>query len=401
MAVRQEVIISYKKIVFLFLLLSIIVYPINYSIGGLRLLDVSFLLMFIFSLKYIKVRKINLLYILPFVIVFTISILIGSILSDNVINLTRIIFIYKYSFPFLLVMILYNLNLNNLQLKKLLNYTFFSYIFLVLWVYVYLYLVANGNIHGSSRPSYPLSNDYRVSGAHLYSSTLSVGLVFFVLFYKYTNYSKALLLLFLPVSLGAVLLTGSKSGLVVIIFSILFHSLLNIKKILSWTPSFFISLMLVMAIFYIGMPKSHMYLLERATTFNLNDESYLSRITKMFTGIKDAENTFFLVGTGILTSSLTWYDSLIGILMSHSGALGFLSFFFILYYFWRNTMLINVKKSEIKNIFTILFFGYILANFITEFFLLSRSLFPVIIYLFITYQYLKLEEGLVNKKEVS
>jgi hypothetical protein len=400
MAVRQEVIISHQKIVFILLLLSIIVYPINYSIGGLRLLDVSFLLMFLFSLKFITIRKINLLYILPFFIVFTVSILIGNILSDNVINLTRLIFIYKYSFPFLLIMILYNLKLNKLQLKKLLNYTFLSYIFLVLWVYVYLYLVANGNIHGSFRPSYPLSNDYSVSDAHLYSSTLSVGLVFFVLFYRYTNYSKALLLLFLPVSLGAVLLTGSKSGLAIIIISILAYSLLNIKKILSWTPLIFILLILAMAIFYIEIPKNYISLLERATTFHI-DESTLSRIIKMFIGIKDAENAFFLVGAGILNSSLIWYDSLIGILMSHSGLLGFLSFFFILYVFWLNTMLINVKKNEIKNIFTIVLLGYILANFITEFFLLSRSVFPIIIYLFITYQYLKLEEDLASKKEIS
>jgi len=379
--------IVYRDLVYKLILLSIIVYPINYTIGGLRLLDFIFFLMFFLSLKFVTVKKNNLLIVLPFFILLVLSIMMGDIFTDNALNYERIIFIYKYSYPFILIMILYNLNLTKNQLDKIFNFALFSYIVLVLWVYLYLYLKLHNMISGSFRPSFPFSNDFWISDAHLYSATLAVGLLFFSLF---KNYSIKYKIPFVIISFGAIILTGSRSGLLVFIIGIFIYGIVNIKKFIVYLPIIIgtISVFMVLSNF-IEIPHNYMLLVERASNFDVsNDASSMGRITKMLVGINDSSYILYLLGVGLMQSSYTWYDSLVGILMSHVGLLGFISFFFVLYVFRLNTINIPIK-SHYKIIFTIVLYCYIIANFITEYFFISRSVFPIVIYLFILHYSIK------------
>ncbi len=383
-----------QKIILFLLYLSAVLYSINYTYGMMRLLDVFSIVIMFLAIPYIKVKKKNFIIVFIFFMTLFLSIGNGTFMSNNEVIYERAVFLYKYSYPFIFIAILYNLKLNIKQTTTLLNYMFIGYVFLVVWVFLYVYLVSNNIIIGSFRPSFPFSNDYWTSDAHLYSSSLGIGLVYFSVLFKNLFVPKYLFFPFLFVAFAALVLTGSRSGLAIYIIGIILYNLIYIKGFFKLI--FFMLIIIIIIILFspnIDLTDDYIRLIERASNFDLEDDgSSLNRIVKMNIGINDAENMYYLLGIGIFKSSLVWYDSLIGILMAHTGMLGFLSFLVVLIFFILNNN--KYKKYDNKNyyaLFVIILFTYLVANFITEFFLVSRSVFPVLIYLFILHQYMKLE----------
>ena len=375
------------------MILSIMAFPINYSWQSLRLLDIFSIVMFLIALPFVSIKKENLVIVSLFFVIFFFSILIGTF-SIVEFDSKRLIFIYKYLYPFLLVLVFYNLNLNRFQLKTLVKYMFFTHIFLVIWVYVYIYMVSVGQIHGSFRPSFPFSNDFLASDAHLYSSVLAIGTLFFTMYFKYINSSK---FLFLILSLTAMMLTGSRTGILVYIIGMIMY-LVFIKKNFLFVIFAFSLLSLIIIYFDMPLiPDELTRVVDRVTSSDfLNDESIKGRIQKLGIGLHDSEKMYFVFGTGVLNSSLIWYDSLIGSLMSHVGLLGFIVFFLMLYKLKKNTVNLASKDNEKAAIFTILLVCYVFANFITEYFLISRGVFPIVVYLSILHQYIKIEHSKNN-----
>ena len=371
-------------------------FPINYSWQSLRLLDIFSIVMFLIALPFVSIKKENLVIVSLFFVIFFFSILIGTF-SIVEFDSKRLIFIYKYLYPFLLVLVFYNLNLNRFQLKTLVKYMFFTHIFLVIWVYVYIYMVSVGQIHGSFRPSFPFSNDFLASDAHLYSSVLAIGTLFFTMCFKHINNSKFLFLIFLILSLTAMMLTGSRTGILVYIIGMIMY-LVFIKKNFLFVIFAFSLLSLIIIYFDMPLiPDELTRVIDRITNTNiLNDESFKGRIQKLGIGLHDSEKMYFVFGTGVLNSSLIWYDSLIGSLMSHVGLLGFIVFFLMLYKLKKNTVNLASKDNEKAAIFTILLVCYVFANFITEYFLISRGVFPIVVYLSILHQYIKIEHSKNN-----
>ena len=396
--------ISLRNVSFLILVLSVISYPINYSVGGMRILDMLFFLILLVSLPFVSLRRSNLLLVSLFVFVFLLSILFGFVLVGNF-NVERLIFIYKYFYPFILILILYNLNLDLARLTTLLKFMFTSHIILVLWVFIYIYLFSVGQLTGSFRPSFPFSNDYVTSDAHLYSSVLAIGTLFFTMCFKHINSSKILFLIFSILSLTAMLLTGSRTGLLVYIIGMSMYLVFIKKRLLSVISIliFAFSLLSLFIIYFdMQIPDEFIRVIDRVTSTDFsNDASFLSRINKLGIGVADSEKMYFVFGTGVLHSSLIWYDSLIGVLMSHFGLLGLVVFFLILYKLRENTVNFASKNNEKAAICTILLVCYILANLITEYFLLSRSVFPILVYLSILHQYIKIEHSKnINYKSI-
>ncbi len=126
----------------------------------------------------------------------------------------------------------------------------------------------------------------------------------------------------------------------------------------------------------------------------LDNISHYSRVVKTGIGIEDTAIFHHLIGIGIFKSSRTWYDSLVGILFSHVGLIGFLIFIYLLFKLIQNNRDYCDENTKRYNyLFMVVLVCYIVANFITEFFLISRSVFPVVLYLSILYHYQKLEYG--------
>ena len=342
--------ISLRNFSFVLLLLSAIAYPINYSTVGIRILDILFFLSALVSLPFLTLKRNNLLLVLLFFLVFLISILCGFILVGDF-NSEKLIFLYKYFYPFALIFIFYNLNLDYTQLNTLLKCMLASHVALVVWTFVYNYLVSTGQLYGSFRPSFPFSNDFLRSDAHLYSSVLAIGTLFFTMFFKHMYSSKIAFLIFVVLSVAAILLTGSRTGILVYLIGMTMFLILIEKRLLViiFALIFLSSLtFLVINFSDIQIPDEYVRLIDRITSTDFsNDSSFLGRIHKLAIGLADSERAYFFIGTGVLHSSLVWYDSLAGSLMSHVGLLGCTIFFLMLYKLRKNT--VHSAQKDKKN----------------------------------------------------
>lgn len=377
------------------LFLSVALYPINFSLLGLRLIDILFIIVFLISLPFLSVKKReNLILAIIFWVLLLSSVFFGSILKNDY-STDRLIFFYKYFFLFGVTLLLFNLRLSKHNIEKLVALMFVSHIFLALWVFIYIYSVNAGLLHGSLRVSFPFSTEYVSSDAHLYSSVLAIGALFFTLTYRRNFNSKVVFGLFLLVSVSALLLTGSRTGVVIYGSGTFLYAILRGGR--SLVAGMCTSVLFIIVLFSAPLAiepslSEYFVLLERIVSTDVfNDSSFEGRVRKMMVGIEDSAYSLHLLGIGVLHSSLLWYDSLIGVLLSHVGLVGAITLVVLVWRFWRDAGSVSQNLSGSGLVFTIVMFCYVLSNLITEYFLISRSVFPFLVYSFILRAYMKSE----------
>ena len=81
------------------LFLSAAIYPINFSLAGLRPIDFLFIVTFFLSLPFINVKIDNLVGSLIFTFILISNIFVGALLIGDF-PTERLIFLYKYFFVF-------------------------------------------------------------------------------------------------------------------------------------------------------------------------------------------------------------------------------------------------------------------------------------------------------------
>ena len=401
-------------ILFKLLMLAIILSPFNYNIYSIRPLDIVVIIFILLALPIIDVRSSNFKSVFLFFVVFSASIIMGSLFSTNETNIFKGIFIYKYLLPFLLIAVLYSMPFNAKQIDTMLKLLFYIYLFLVFWVFFDMIEHSfKQNAYPQHRPAFPFRDNSiaKLSDAHLYSTYLSIGLIFFMGIYNKLNISKYYKIPFVAVSLLALTLSGSKTGVLVLLvglFLLLFkinNLLFKInKKYILYAGvgiiSFYVSLHTLTTLNVLSY--NFMFVLNRIFDFSFLDNlSQYSRVVKMGKGIEDAAIFQYLIGTGIFKSSRIWFDSLIGALFSHIGLIGILVFLYLLFRLvLNNRKYLNRDTMKYNYLFIVILVCYFIANLITEFFLISRSVFPFVLYLAILYHYMRLEYT-ENNKELS
>jgi hypothetical protein len=163
---------------------------------------------------------------------------------------------------------------------------------------------------------------------------------------------------------------------------------------------FVFSVMLLSAYEFGFLNENLMFVVSRVVDLSFLDNiGHYSRVVKTLIGINDASIFHYLIGVGIFKSSLIWYDSLVGILFSHVGLIGFVVFIYLLFrLMMANKSYLDKNTAMYNYLFIAILVCYFIANLITEFFLISRSVFPIVLYLSILYHYQKLEYGKVSQK---
>ena len=376
------------------LFLAAVIYPVNFSLSGLRPIDFLFIATFFLSLPFISVKISNLVSSLIFILILIASIFAGALQEGNF-PTERLIFLYKYFFIFGVTLLLFNVTLSAGSLKKLLHLMFLGHLLLSLWVLFYIFAVSTGLIHGALRVSFPFSNDYVTSDAHLFSTVLGIGSLFFTFMFREVSRSKIVFTLFVVLSIGALLLTGSRTGIFIYILGIGIYALFaGGRGLIIGLVSLLLCVVaaLVLPSMIGSAPEQVIALADRVISTDVtSDSSFAGRIVKMKVGIADAEYSLYLLGIGVLHSSYIWYDSSVGVLLSHVGLLGLIFSLVLVFRFWVGT--ISLAKGFRRNsvVFTIIVFCYVVANAVTEYFLISRSVFPFLIYCFILREYFKLE----------
>lgn len=381
----------YSVIPYTLLLLSISVTPWNGSfLMFLRLNDILILSAFLFSMAFLRVSKylIIALFTILFVLLLSVMVNIGSLGGGEV---ERLAFVYKYIMPIIAAVPLIATINSGSRLYIVQKVLFLVYLVMVGWVYYYKAAVDSGSIIGLARLSFPGSDDFLVSDAHLYSNYLSMGLVFYIFFLKKTLDHRALVsTAVILASVGAMVLTFSRNGLVIFGFSIIFYAFLSLlagrasphyKSLVSLFV-LFLAAILGFSIWAEVIVNYTAEAVDRAFNFDFSiDPSAIGRLEKFLVAVSDwsAGSVFF--GAGIFGSSLIWYDSGVGIILAHMGLVG------ILYIFGGLSFLVfivvkryGLEPSGVRAFITILT-GYIISNGITEFALVTRSALPVTLYI--------------------
>jgi hypothetical protein len=368
--------------------------------------------------------KVDKNYVLASFLIFTLLLVSSffSIVSSYKINFTNIAFAYKYFFVIILPIIVVNTVRKESQKIMLIRILFINFVFLSSWVWIYLILRLIGIFHGSLRPSFPFSNEYNFSDAHLYASYLSFFLVAYILYIKRIfNHKLTIAILVILNSIIALFLTGSRTSLIVTLSSMLFWYIAKLihkisaarfhtyalkifrkpnqrKKTIKIVFLFIIILVITALIILLAAPKISRFsldftdflsdvskLVSRSIYFNLNeDQSFLGRIEKLKVAFSDSEYACFIIGKGFF-SSLVWYDNIFAALLAHGG-------FVMIYLVLIFSILILSKilrvplSSNAKLAFITLLFNYFLSNLITEFVFVSRNSFPIIVFLTLIYR---------------
>jgi len=260
-------------------------------------------------------------------------------------------------------------------------------------------LRTEGFINGNPRVSYPFSN-YHMSDAHVYSSYLSFTFIAYQEYIKkmmdHTNIHSYIILI---LTVGALFLTGSKTGLLIIsiyfiIIIISFIKKLSKKKLM----------LIIIATISLLIPSllnnthndnerfKYSYLYNRAITYNVEGDSIGGRLRKAITALNEISPNYLLIGNGPTGASQKWYDGGISILLAHGGVLGLLSLIIYIYMIFARSKRRSIigKSFGLHKVFTLLIFIYLLLSVITEHFLITRNLLPVATLLSVIYANIKL-----------
>jgi hypothetical protein len=275
-------------------------------------------------------------------------------------------------------------------------------------------LRTEGFIQGNPRVSYPFSN-YHMSDAHVYSSYLSFT------FIAYQEYIKKMLdhtrihsyIVFI-LAVGALFLTGSKTGLlvisiyfIIIIMRFIKHlSKKNLMKIIITTITLSIASIILINTRNDNDNDSfnYLYLYNRSITYNVEGDSINGRLQKGIVALNEITPNYLLIGNGPTGASMKWYDGGISILLAHGGVLGLFSLIIYFYMILARSKRRSIigKTSSLHKVFTLLLFIYLLLSVITEHFLITRNLLPVATILSVIYANINLNfiESSMNSKQL-
>lgn len=353
-------------------------YSIIFNVTNFPVADLADLIimsvMFAYMAK-IKCAKSELVLVAVILLIFSFN-NYQSILLQKSIVVENVVFFYKWILPFLILSILKTFYSEEYRLRNLkVNLLYFS-IILSIWTLLYTPLVFYGYIHGVFRPSYPFSNDFLVSDAHVLSSSLGI---LFVTFYFLENIRRKPMLLLLLFS--ALLSTGSRTGIIIVatMFCIeLFRVVLaQLRRFTLKKQGLYIGVLVAVAfviIFGVNIITIdlHFYksLIFRSIDINFNDASADGRIAKFQTALEELSSSNFIYGPGFMAAEKTWYDGLLPTMLIHGGAV--LVVILFLYF----TMLIMTNRKNYPFLITLLCF--VASNFITEHFLITRNILPTI-----------------------
>jgi len=348
-----------------------------------RPVDILSIILIIFTLSKWKLDFTELFLWITFFILIFFSSFLGLQVTNSFDLKNGLGFLYKFFFIYAFKNSLFTIDPDKKQLKIIYNLWYAVYYILMIWVFIYIYLVSNKILVGSSRPSFPFSNDYQYSDAHLYSNYLSLSFIFFHLTRNFFKFPKIIRLIELILIFPSIFLTGSRNGLLLILLSLPAIIILNFKnmKHLFKELLYFGAAFIISFILFLNISDDASLLIRRTLSFTL-DESVLGRVTKFQTAVQEASNSIYLFGVGLFSKQGVWYDGIHSQIIATGGLISLLLFFLLFLYYWRKSVN-SFKRKKFYHLFSVLLFLYFISNLITEFVLVSRSLIPFLFYAFI------------------
>lgn len=363
--------------------------------------DIFSIILIIFTLKKWKLDVTELFLWITFFVLIFFSSFLGLQVTNSFDLKNGLGFLYKFFFIYAFKNSLFAIEPDKKQLKIIYNLWYAVYYILMIWVFIYIYLVSNKLLAGSLQPSFPFSNDYRTSDAHLYSNYLTLSFIFFHLTRNFFKIPKIIRLIELILIFPAVILTGSRNGVLLILLSLPVIIILSFKNIryLSKELLYFGAVFIISFILLLNISGDSRFLLERAFYFSVGSISP-GRIRKFQMAVQEASNSLYLFGVGLFSKRGIWYDGIHSQIIATGGITSLFIFFLLFLYYWRKGVN-SFRRKKIYYIFSVLLFLYFISNLITEWMLVSRSLIPFLFYVFILINIEKLEDKMKYSDEIN
>ena len=402
-----KIIVKKSSVCVLFSILLIATYPINYPIAlSLRPVDFIFILFAAWAAFNHSFRT-RYLYILIsiFCILYFLSTIYG-VLFIGIVKPQNFAFIYKYAMLFICVWLFVSSRLDEQQVRFLLKLLFLSFLAMIIYEYIILYdfMILGPKSIRFFRPHFPFTDPY-FKDSHLLAAYISTGLLAIILCRRYHllkmnlfPYGILVTIVFL-----AMLLTGSRNGIVTFVTTMVVFNLYLLFQNLSVRQSFtrlkrptiyfalivLISITVIFGLYMKYSPENELAtrLLKRAFYFDPSeDQSYLGRVRKFIIAYNLVFDGPVFIGIGLQSSPLSFFDGAIASILVSTGLGGLLVFTAIIYLFFANLYTKAVQNLRREEFLISLFVSvnYILANIITEFFLVSRSVIPFAVFLGLT-----------------
>lgn len=363
------------------LLSSLLNYKVLY---GFRIVDLLVVIFLLININFFKIKDIIVLLYTFTSLLF--SFFIGlNIIDQNIFYLEKIAIIYKIIMPLSLLLLLKNIDI--IEFNKKIFFYLINILFLFLIVHIFYFkisLVLDFHINlfdfNINNYSFPFTSSYTWRGdKHILSALLLVIGITNLIFFK-DKY-----LIFFNIMINFILIYLLDSTLYTIFFCLFLFYFFGRKIYLKYFINLKIELIIITALSImfvfslINIAQNNLIfenLLKYLNNFNIGNLSD-SRIDsiEIYTS---ASILSFLFG-GDYYQPPFYYDSGLFVILNALGFLNVIIIIIFLYNIFKNKLLIQENESQI--LFMIIIFSNL---FVTEFFLTSRYVIPVIIifYLF-------------------
>jgi len=393
-----------------FSVLLVATYAVNYPLFlGLRPVDIVLILFAAWGVLNNGIRsRALLILIMTFGVLYFLSTLYG-VLRIGIIEPKNFAFIYKYSILFVCIWLVFSSEFHEQQVKFLLKFLFFSFLVIIAYEYLSLYRCKSEypELVHTFRPNFPFTDPFPSAGggylgdAHLFAAYISTGLLAIIFSRQYgllriglPFYSLLLIVVF-----AGMLLTGSRNGIVTFSATVLLCGFLRLTKRIAARKNLLtikdaslqlvfvvlvgVAVLLVLYTKYGTQQNVAKRLLRRSVYFSLSeDQSYLGRVRKFTTAGDLVMDGPVIIGPGLQSTSRSFFDGAVPSILVAAGLGGVCVYVAIIVV---SLVILHKKATQNQRLkeFQILFFvslNYFLANLITEFFLVSRSVIPFAVF---------------------
>ncbi len=364
-------IINYNNINKVLISLIILFFPINYKLISIfRILDFLLIAFIFFNLKLIS--KKNIYFLISILSIMIIGFLIHYFINSEIINIKKIVYVYKYLILFSFIFTLLKI--------KIFSINFYLKLFFLVNCLLFFWILFFNN-YDITTDSYIYTHDFSFpftfvhswrGDKHLLAATLfSLNTM---LFYNYYLRGNIILYIstFIILLIETFLLNSTSLHILtpLVIFYLIFRNYLsNINLLYFCFIVFFIVLLLLSINFEYGFVKN---LFTHAINIdqNLSDKVRIQNILELLT--KKPFITF-LFGGGYLYNP-SFVDNGIITLIDSFGL-----FFIFLYLLSFREKISNFFSNLNKDLYVIFIFIIFINLFITEFFLIFRYIIPTVL----------------------
>ncbi|NRA15613.1 MAG: hypothetical protein HRU04_08965 [Oceanospirillaceae bacterium] len=263
------------------------------------------------------------------------------------------------------------------EYRKFVVILLFIFLGLCSWAIFYVLFYDSFFVEWHPRPSFPFIKDTRLSDAHLLAAYFAISLIFFS--ENLGKFFKRMPFWLLPILLCfgavAIIATGSRIALAIVLFWILIKALRQ--------PAFlvkvgFISLCFILVFFLFVKGAGFEYQLDRLFSFSFEETSSLGkRVVRFLEVFRESGEYYYLFGKSLLYADVFYFDGILSFLLANFGIIGPVVFAFGLVFVSYCFLLTGRSDS--------LLLGAVLVSLLaSEFFLISRFMVPVVFYFYIS-----------------